>query len=93
MAIAGVVVTAVDDDQTPELARRLDAIPAVEVQGIGPGGVALVIEAARPRLQEMAKTIESWKEVGSFSLAYVNWEDEKPTGTGDGADAAPPSSF
>lgn len=73
MAISGVVFVPARG-KTEALAARLRAVPGVEVQGVGPGGVAAVMGAESPAgLRAMSEEMRAWDEVAGIHLAYLNW--------------------
>jgi nitrate reductase NapAB chaperone NapD len=77
MAISGVVVIPALGKEN-DLIERLDALPGVEVKGVGPKGIAAVLEAdSTDELQRLAEDIEQWVEVVGFKLAYFNWEEQE----------------
>ena len=78
MAIAGAVVLPIVKEEAFSLSNRLDALPGVEVAGATTKGIALVIEGRDlTEIQKLSERIQSWPEVLSFQVAYVNWDDEK----------------
>jgi nitrate reductase NapAB chaperone NapD len=80
LAIAGALVVPVDREQELKLQTILDRIKGVEVQKIGPKGLAVVLEAASTReLKKMSEEINNLDEVVDFSLGYLNWEDQAET--------------
>lgn len=67
----------VDREQELKLQTILNRIKGVEVQEIGPKGLAVVLEAASTReLKKMSEEINKLDEVVDFSLGYLNWEDQ-----------------
>ncbi len=75
MAVAGAVVVPVGDAAAAVLADRLARLPGVEVQGIGPRGVAVVLEAPHTKdLERLSEDVLAWEEVADFQLGYCNWE-------------------
>lgn len=73
MAISGVVFVPAQG-KAEALAARLRAVAGVEVQGIGPGGVAAVMGAETPEhLRAMSEEIQEWSEVTAIHLAYLDW--------------------
>ena len=75
MAIAGAVVVPVSRDSEQRVAEQLRELPAVEIQEIGPKGIAVVLEEKDvDSLRELSEQIKAWQEVMDFQLAYVNWE-------------------
>jgi nitrate reductase NapAB chaperone NapD len=77
MPISGIVVVSVLGKEQ-DLIERLDALPGVEVKGVGPKGIAAVVEAdSTDELQRLAEDIEQWVEVVSFKLAYYNWDEQE----------------
>ncbi len=75
MAIAGAVVIPVNDAAAAELAARLAKLPGLEVQGIGPRGIAVVLEAPQTKdLERLSEEVLAWEEVADFQLGYCNWE-------------------
>jgi nitrate reductase NapAB chaperone NapD len=75
MPVSGVVVVPAKGKEK-DLVEKLDALPGVEVQGVGPNGIAAVLEAdSSEELQRLSETIEEWEEVVDFQLAYFNWDD------------------
>lgn len=75
MPVSGVVVVPARGKEKG-LVEKLDALPGVEVQGVGPNGIAAVLEAdSSEELQRLSETIEEWEEVVDFQLAYFNWDD------------------
>lgn len=80
MAIAGALVVPVDRKQELKLQTILNSFEGVEVQEIGPQGLAVVLEAASTReLKKMSEEINKLDEVVDFSLGYLNWEDQAET--------------
>lgn len=77
MAIAGALIVPIDREQELKLQGILNCIKGVEVQEIGPQGLAVVLEAASTReLKKMSEEINKLDEVVDFSLGYLNWEDQ-----------------
>lgn len=78
MAIAGAVIVPVQRKLGELLKERLSALQGVEVRGVGPKGVATVMEAPDTRsLQKMTEDIAGWEEVIDVSIGYINWEGEE----------------
>ena len=76
MAIAGAVVIPVSRDCEQKVAARLKQLPAVEIQEMGPNGIAVVLEEKdADSLRKVSEEIKAWQEVMDFQLAYVNWEE------------------
>lgn len=76
MAIAGAVVVPVDRESLEVLKARFARMKTIEIQKIGPRGIAVVLEDTDTNeLRKLSKTIEAWDEVVDFQLAYVNWEE------------------
>jgi nitrate reductase NapAB chaperone NapD len=77
MPIAGALVVPVKQEIAPELQTRLAAVSGVDVEDIGPKGIAIVLEAdSTGELKKISSDIEGWDDVLEFELAYLNWEDE-----------------
>jgi nitrate reductase NapAB chaperone NapD len=77
MAIVGAVVVVVQQELTASVQDRLRTIPGLEVQGVGPRGIAVVLESTDTgELRSVSENIESWEEVLDFQLALLNWENE-----------------
>ncbi len=75
MAVAGVLVTPVDRETEALVVELLNCLAGVEVQEIGPKGIAVVLESkSTERLKELFEVIQGWKEVVDFQLTYLNWE-------------------
>ena len=78
MAIAGAVVVVGQPEDVAVVQARLSDIPEVEVRGVGPKGIAVVIETENSRqMQKLSERINGWDEVIDFQVALVNWEDEE----------------
>ena len=78
MAIAGALVVPVSRDMEDILRYRLKTLPGVEIEAIGPKGIAVVMEAEDTKgLEEISADISKWEEVLDVGLAYLNWEDDK----------------
>lgn len=76
MPIAGALIVPVKMETAPELQVRLAAVAGVNIEDIGPKGIAIVLEADSTReLKEISADIEQWDDVLEFELAYLNWED------------------
>jgi nitrate reductase NapAB chaperone NapD len=74
MAISGIVVVPVHGKEE-ELSKRLNALPGVSVEGLGPAGIAATMEADTSEdLNLLSEQIEKWEEVLNFQLAYLNCE-------------------
>jgi nitrate reductase NapAB chaperone NapD len=72
MAVSGVVIVPARGMEEA-LAGRLRAREGVEVQGVGPEGVAAVMEAATAgELRRMSEEIMEWSEVAGLHLAYLH---------------------
>ncbi len=81
MAIAGAVVVPHSKESAQKLVERLKQLPTVEVQEIGPKGIAVVIdEKDTDSLRKLSEKIKSWQEVVDFQVAYINWEEIAGTG-------------
>lgn len=77
MPIAGALVVPVKQETAPGLKARLAAVAGVNVEDIGPKGIAIVLEADSTwELKKISSDIEKWDDVLEFELAYLNWEDE-----------------
>ncbi len=77
MAIAGALVVPVDEESTPTVQARLEGLAGVEVQGVGPKGIAVVLEGADTKsLEKISKAVLDWHDVADFQLGYCNWENE-----------------
>jgi nitrate reductase NapAB chaperone NapD len=76
MPIAGALVMPVKQENVAGLQSKLTAVSGVEVEGIGPKGIAIVLEAVSvSELKKISCDIEKWDDVLEFELAYLNWED------------------
>ncbi|OGL58824.1 MAG: hypothetical protein A3J27_01790 [Candidatus Tectomicrobia bacterium RIFCSPLOWO2_12_FULL_69_37] len=74
MAISGMVFIPARG-KAEALAARLRAAAGAEVRGVGPGGVAVVMEAETAgHLQRMSEEIMGWSEVAGLQLAYLHEE-------------------
>lgn len=72
MVISGMVFIPAQGKEEA-LVERLRAAAGAEVQGVGPGGVAVVMEAeTAERLQRMSEEIMGWSEVAGLQLAYLH---------------------
>jgi len=77
MPIAGALVVPVKQETAPGLTARLAEVAGVNVEDIGPNGIAIVLEADTTwKLKRISSDIEKWDDVLEFELAYLNWEDE-----------------
>ena len=77
MPIAGALVVPVSRNDEPALRDKLATVSGIEVKDTGPKGIAIVLEAkSSGELKKISTTIENWKDVLEFELAYLNWEDE-----------------
>ena len=77
MPIAGALVVPVKQEAATLLQSRLATVSGVEVEDIGPKGIAIVLEAdSTSEIKEISSHIEGWDDVLEFELAYFNWEDE-----------------
>lgn len=82
MAIAGAVIVPVQRQLGELLEKKLSALQGVEVKGIGPNGLAAIMEAPDTRgLQKMTEDIAGWEEVIDISIGYINWEGEENSPT------------
>lgn len=77
MAIAGALVVPVNHRVATPLLSRLATVNEVNIEAVGPRGVAVVLEAGIHKLKELSATIRQWDEVLEFELAYLNWEEEE----------------
>jgi nitrate reductase NapAB chaperone NapD len=78
MAMAGIVVMPVSPEQERGLLDRLKCVPGLEVQAVGPKGIALTLEhPATAGLKKLSEEISSWEEVLELELAYLNWENDE----------------
>jgi nitrate reductase NapAB chaperone NapD len=78
MAIVGAVVVPVKQEFTTNVKERLGTVPGLEVQGVGPKGIAVVLESTDTReLRTISEGIESWEEVLDFQLALLTWEEKE----------------
>ena len=84
MPIAGAVVTPYDRGLDEAVKSRLNELPGVEVQAIGPKGLAIVLDREIDGLKAVSREIQNWDEVLSFQVAYINWEDPRDQGSDDG---------
>ena len=76
MPIAGALVVPVKQEAVSGLQSRLANVSGVEVEDIGPKGIAIVLEAgSTSELKKISSDIEQWDDVLEFELAYLNWED------------------
>lgn len=76
MPIAGALIVPVKMETAAELQVRLSAVAGINIEDIGPKGIAIVLEADSTReLKEISADIEQWDDVLEFELAYLNWED------------------
>lgn len=76
MPIASAVVVPVKPQAGEALAARLQTLEGVEAGGVGPRGVAVVMERKTvDELKRLSEAISAWEEVADFQLAYFNWED------------------
>jgi len=81
MAIAGAVVVPSGKESEQKLVERLKQLPTVEVQEIGPKGIAVVLdEKDTDSLRALSEKIKSWQEVVDLQVAYINWEDTAESG-------------
>ncbi len=81
MAVAGALVVPVDKKYVATVKARLQALPGVAVQDMGPKGIAVVLEGADPAaLKKTSEEVLDWREVIDFQLAYLNWEDDEDEG-------------
>jgi len=78
MAIAGALIVPVNRQAELSLVRRLGNVAEVEIEieAVGPKGVAVVMEAGLLELKAVSSEIKAWDEVLDFELAYLNWEEE-----------------
>ncbi|MCK5404100.1 MAG: chaperone NapD [Desulfobulbaceae bacterium] len=77
MPIAGALIVPINKEVEPGLQSKLAAVSGIEVQDIGPKGIAIILEAANSgELKQISHDIEKWEDVLEFELAYFNWEDE-----------------
>lgn len=75
MAIAGALVVPVEPESEQGLKKKLSSLSGVTVEGIGPKGIAIVLEADDVRsLKKTSIDIEKWDDVLEFELGYLNWE-------------------
>ena len=76
MAIAGAVVVPHSKDCEQKLIGQLKQLPSVEVQEVGPKGIAVVIEEKdAASLRKLSEEIKAWQEVVDVQVAYINWEE------------------
>jgi len=76
MPIAGALVVPVEQETVSGLQARLAEVSGVQVEEIGPKGIAIVLEAdSTGELKKLSSDIEQWDDVLEFELAYLNWED------------------
>jgi nitrate reductase NapAB chaperone NapD len=76
MPIAGAIVVPVRKEDASGLQLKLAAVSGVDVEDIGPKGIAIVLEAdSNWELKKISNEIEQWDDVLEFELAYFNWED------------------
>jgi len=76
MPIAGALVIAVEMAHQQELADQLAAESGVEINGVGPVGIAITVETET--MKEMtcfAAKVKQLEHVADFQLTYCNWED------------------
>ncbi len=75
MPIASGVLVAVSSDREDSLVERLKQHEAIDVSGVGPKGIAIVLE--RSTMQEMTnltKELAAWEDVRELQMTYGNWK-------------------
>ncbi len=76
MAVAGAVVVPIKKQVETTVVDRLNNLKGVEVQKVGPRGIAVVLEAdSAKELKKISEKINQWEEVIEFELVYFNWEE------------------
>ena len=76
MTIAGAVVIPVDMQNSELLADKLGKLAHLEIQGIGPQGIAVVMEGKNPdHVKSISENITGWQEGLQVELASLNWEE------------------
>lgn len=76
MPIAGGIVVPVQKDAGQNLALSLTQETGVEVSGIGPGGIAVVLErASMAGVTGLAERLAARTDVAAVQVTYCNWED------------------
>ena len=76
MPIAGAVVVPIKKQTETVVVDRLKNLKGVEVQKVGPRGIAVVLEAdSAKELKRISENINKWEEVIEFELVYFNWEE------------------
>lgn len=77
MPIAGAVVTAANSEGGQDLAGLLVSEAGVEVCGIGPAGIAIIVESdSMDGLTSLTKKIGQREDVADLRMTYCNWEDQ-----------------
>lgn len=78
MAIAGAVVVPIGELERETLLGKLKELKGVTIEGIGPRGIAIVLEGeSNSELETLSKKINDWDEVLIFELVYLNWEEDE----------------
>ncbi len=73
MPIAGAVVSAADLEGKQQLAGLLGAEPGVEVSGVGPIGIAIIVETETMKaLTSLTKKIKQRPDVADLRMTYCN---------------------
>ncbi len=76
MPISGAVVIVSDLQEKQSLASELAAEDGVEVSGIGPAGIAIIVETkTMDEMTCLTSKIKHRSDVKDLEVTYCNWED------------------
>ena len=77
MPIGGAVVIAMDMKNQQQLANLLEAELGLEVSGVGPTGIAIIVESETMKeMTSLTNNIKQLKDVADVQVIYCNWEDQ-----------------
>jgi nitrate reductase NapAB chaperone NapD len=77
MPIGGALVITVNKQNLQGLAGSLEAEPGVEVNGVGPAGIAITVESASMKeMTRLTAKIRGRMDVADLQVTYCNWEDQ-----------------
>lgn len=77
MPIASGVVIPVDLERQQRLAEQLGNEPGIEISGIGPTGIAVVLESeTMAAMTSLTSKVVALPDVVDLRMTYCNWEDQ-----------------